>query len=226
MDSKRYFDNVAPEWDTMRQSFFSESLREKAISLAEVQPGKVAADIGAGTGFVTQGLLNKDLRVIAVDQSESMLTEIGRKFANTDRVDCRLGEAETLPIPDQSVDYVFANMYLHHVESPKTAIMEMARILKPGGRLVITDLDEHNFDFLKTEQHDRWMGFKRDDVQHWLKGTGLKDVEVVCANEDCSSKSTGRNEHSASPWVAATILLQKGTYSNQGRCTCEKPLST
>lgn len=145
MDSKRYFDNVAPEWDRMRQSFFSESLREKAISVAAVLPGKVAADIGAGTGFVTQGLLNKDLRVIAVDQSESMLAEIGRKFADTHRVDCRLGEAETLPIPDQTVDYVFANMYLHHVESPKTAIMEMARILKPGGRLVITDLDEHNF---------------------------------------------------------------------------------
>jgi ubiquinone/menaquinone biosynthesis C-methylase UbiE len=56
-------------------------------------------------------------------------------------------------------------MLLHHVENPKVAIKEMVRILKPGGMIVITDLDEHKFEFLKTEQHDRWMGFKREDVQ-------------------------------------------------------------
>lgn len=48
---------------------------------------------------------------------------------------------------------------------------------------------------MKTEQHDRWMGFKRDDVQHWLEVTGLQDVKVVCANEQCCSASLGGNEY-------------------------------
>jgi ubiquinone/menaquinone biosynthesis C-methylase UbiE len=64
------------------------------------------------------------------------------------------------------VDYVFANMYLHHVEQPVAAIREMARILKARGKLV--DLDEHNFESLRTEQHDRWPGFYREEVRQWF----------------------------------------------------------
>lgn len=75
-----------------------------------------------------------------------------------------LARQESLPIADEAVDYVFANMYLHHVESPPEAIKEMARILKPEGRLIIADLDVHAFQFLKDEHHDRWMGFKREDI--------------------------------------------------------------
>jgi ubiquinone/menaquinone biosynthesis C-methylase UbiE len=60
-------------------------------------------------------------------------------------------------------------MYLHHVELPSEAIKEMVRILKPGGKLVVTDLDEHAFEFLKEEHHDKWMGFRRDDIERWFK---------------------------------------------------------
>ena len=54
MNSKKYFEQVAQQWDAMRQSFFSENVREVAYATANVQAGKVAADIGAGTGFITQ----------------------------------------------------------------------------------------------------------------------------------------------------------------------------
>jgi ubiquinone/menaquinone biosynthesis C-methylase UbiE len=69
-------------------------------------------------------------------------------------------------------------MFLHHVESPPLAIGEMVRILKPGGVLVITDMDEHGFDFLITEQYDRWAGFARSDISEWFLGAGLREVEV------------------------------------------------
>jgi len=77
------------------------------------------------------------------------------------------GDAQILPLPDASVDYAFANMFLHHVEHPGKASREMACIQKPGGKLIITDLDEHCFVFLTTEHHDRWMGFNRDDIRQW-----------------------------------------------------------
>ena len=145
MSSKSYFETIAGQWDRMRQEFFSEAVRERAYDEANIQPGKTAADIGAGTGFVTEGLLQNGLKVIAVDQSQDMLSELMKKFKE---IDCRVGKAEKLPIADETVDYVFANMYLHHVESPAAALKEMARILKNGGKLVITDLDEHGFEFL------------------------------------------------------------------------------
>jgi len=174
----------------MRHGFFSDAVRKKALTVAGVQRGKIAADIGAGTGFITEGLLFAGLQVIAVDQSDVMLEEMRKKFAGVEGIDYRVGEAENLPVSDESIDYVFANMYLHHVESPPYAIKEMVRILRSGGKLVITDLDEHSHEFLRTEQHDRWLGFKRQDIEQWLTDAGLKDVLVDCVGEDCCAQSS------------------------------------
>ncbi|MDP4090782.1 MAG: class I SAM-dependent methyltransferase [Bacillota bacterium] len=190
MGSKVYFEKVASQWDTMRKGFFSEAVREKACDMAAVKEGQLAADIGAGTGFVTEGLLQRGLKVIAVDQSPEMLEKMRQKFKDFDVVDYRLGEAENLPIDNDSVDYAMANMYLHHVEDPLAAIKEMVRILKPGGKLVITDLDEHNHEFLRVEQQDRWLGFKREDVEQWFLTAGLKNVVVDCAGGNCCSASS------------------------------------
>lgn len=189
MSSKAYFDTVAEQWDAMRSTFFSESLRDKAIFRAEVSSGALAADLGAGTGFITEGLLARGVRVVAVDQSAEMLDTLREKLGSTSALDCRLGDAERLPIDDDAVDYVFANMYLHHVESPAAAIREMARILKPGGRVVITDLDRHSHAFLESEHHDRWPGFSRDDLTGWLVAAGLGEVTVTGASEDCCARS-------------------------------------
>ena len=130
------------------------------------------------------------MKVIAVDLSEAMLSEMRKKFSGVAEVDYRRGSAESLPIDDESVDYAFANMCLHHTENPPLAVGEMARILKPGGVLVITDLDEHDFEFLKREHHDRWMGFKREDGRHWLIEAALEGVNVDCVGEDCCAQSS------------------------------------
>jgi len=194
MNSKKYFEQVAQQWDAMRQSFFSENVREVAYATANVQAGKLAADIGAGTGFITEGLARKGLRVIAVDQSEAMLEAMKRKLKEFNVVDYRVGESERLPIEDETVDYVFANMYLHHVETPSEAIREMARVLSAGGKAVITDLDEHGFEFLKTEHHDRWMGFNREEIKQWFEKAGLRNVRVDCVGESCCAESGGGSE--------------------------------
>ena len=204
MSSRKYFDEVAQDWDGMRQSFFSEAVREKAISVAKVKQGRVAADIGAGTGFITEALLQRGLKVIAVDQSEAMIRKMKSKFKDQHAIDFRVGEADNLPIEDRSLDYVFANMLLHHVREPPDAVHEMTRVLKPNGMLVITDLDEHRFEFLRKEHHDRWMGFKREDVKRWLTGAELKDVQVDCVGEDCcATPSCGKDYASVSIFVAS-----------------------
>jgi ubiquinone/menaquinone biosynthesis C-methylase UbiE len=192
MINTAYFDQVAPHWDTMRRGFFSSRLRDFAIGVAGVGQGYLAADIGAGTGFMTEGLVAAGARVIAVDPSGNMLAELRRKFHRVNAVDARLHEEERLPINDRSVDGVFANMVLHHTEGPLRAIMEMKRILKPGGRLVITDLDKHDFQFLKAEHQDRWMGFYRSDIRHWLMTAGFSNLiingvpgEQCCADSRC-----------------------------------------
>ena len=204
--SKTYFDQVAPLWQQLQQSFFSEEVREKAFAAADIQAGQIAADIGAGAGFITEGLLARGLRVIAVDQSEAMLEQMRSKFAGSAKLDLRLGSAENLPIENHEVDCAFANMYLHHVPQPPQAIAEMARIMKSGGRLVITDLDKHSYQFLKTEHHDRWLGFKRETVRRWFEEAGLKEVSVVGVGQNCcATSSCGGECASVGIWVARGV---------------------
>jgi len=194
MGSKEYFDEVAHNWNDMRTTLFSEGVRKAAIKTAFRESNLVAADIGAGSGFITEELILNGLKVIAVDQSSAMIEEMEKRFGNSNNVEFRVGESTSLPIDDNSVDYVFANMYLHHVESPQDAVNEMTRILKPGGILVITDADEHNYEFLRTEQHDRWLGFKRSDIRKWYENAGLANVKVDCAGENCCPKSESSGE--------------------------------
>ncbi|MCY3713899.1 MAG: class I SAM-dependent methyltransferase [Gemmatimonadetes bacterium] len=189
MSSKNFFDRVARDWDEMREGYYSDDVRLSALAAAAVEPGKVAADIGAGTGFISQGLIEEGLQVIAIDQSEVILAEMKTKFAGYPAIDYRVGNAEDLPIPAETVDYAFANMCLHHVESPPDAIREMARILRPGGKLVITDANEHEFEFLREEHHDRWLGFKRTDIRTWFEAAALRDVRVDDAGTCCEVQS-------------------------------------
>jgi len=214
MASKVYFDQIGSRWDELRRSFFSEAVRDKALAFAHVRPGQVAADIGAGTGFLTEGLVRRGLRVIAVDQSAVMLDAMRQRFSTEDTIDYRQGDAEHLPIDDLSVDAVFANMLLHHVENPPKAIAEMVRILKPGGRVVITDLDEHNYTFLRDEQHDRWLGFKRADVEHWLVEAGLEHVRVVDTRDHCCSAST-QGDQRADVTIFAAVGRKAGASTTE-----------
>ncbi|MFA9377253.1 MAG: class I SAM-dependent methyltransferase [Lachnotalea sp.] len=187
--SKSYFNEIAVDWDDMRTSFFLEEVRQVAYTLANIQTGKIAADIGAGTGFVTEGLLKAGLKVLAIDQSEKMLDSMRQKFKDYNDLSCMIGDSDSIPIGNQSIDYAFANMYLHHVTDPSIAIKELYRILKTGGKLVITDLDEHNFTFLKTEQHDVWMGFDREQIKDWFLQAGFNEASVSCVGCNCCSDS-------------------------------------
>lgn len=203
MSSKAYFERVADQWDAMRRQFFSDELRKQAVEAAGAVAGSVAADVGAGTGFVTEELLMRGAAVVAVDQSRSMLDEIDKKWGSTGRVRTVIGTEDDLRLADEAVQTAFANMYLHHVEDPARAIREMARIVRPGGRVVITDLDEHSYEFLRSEQHDRWLGFKREDVRRWFEESGLTDVHVDQTQQSCHSDSqTGDVKASVSIFLA------------------------
>jgi len=203
MGSKKYFEKVASQWDQMRKNFFSDNVRDEAIAAANVKAGQLAADIGAGTGFIAEALVQKGLKVIAVDQSLAMLEEMKKKLSRFDTIDYRIGGSDNLPIPDETIDTIFSNMYLHHVKSPQVAIKEMVRVLKTGGKIVITDMDVHEYEFLKEEHNDWWLGFKREDIRKWFSEAGLQNVQIDCVGEDCCAESDcGNNKASVSIFIA------------------------
>jgi len=149
-------------------------------------------DVGAGTGFLTEGAAKIARKVIALDFSEAMLSEARAKLGGRN-VEFKIGNVEQIPLPDASIDAVIGNMVLHHCQRPEIAVKEMARVLVPGGRLVLSDLQEHRHESLRNEHADLWMGFKMDYVQMTLQKAGLDGVNVDALSSCCSeTKENGQ----------------------------------
>jgi ubiquinone/menaquinone biosynthesis C-methylase UbiE len=187
--SSEYFQQNANRWDEISAGYFGKAVREAAIAKAYLRPEMVAADIGAGTGFVAAGLAPLVKRVHVVDGSAAMLAVAKKNLSPFSNIEYHEADGASLPFPDQSLDAIFANMYLHHSPDPLSAIREMVRTLRPGGRLVITDMDEHPYAWLKDELADAWQGFGRDQMRSWFGETGLVNVIVEGTGQSCCAES-------------------------------------
>ncbi len=214
--SAPYFEKVADQWDSLRSGYFTEAVRASAIQKAYLHPEMTVADVGAGTGFVAAGLAPLVKHVYVLDGSPQMLEVAEKNLVNFKNLEFHVADSLALPLPDASLDAAFANMYLHHCPDPFSAIREMARILRPGGRLVITDMDTHTHEWLKTEMADVWLGFDRDQIRTWFEQAGLVNVVVDCTGQSCQSDcKSGAGEHAdtLAPHASAgvSIFVAAGT---------------
>jgi ubiquinone/menaquinone biosynthesis C-methylase UbiE len=187
--STKYSGSVAGEWDVLRSGYFSESVRDTAIRKAYLRREMTVADVGAGTGFMAAGLAPLVRQVYVLEGSPAMLEEARGNLSHLDNLTYYEADGQALPLDDASVDAAFANMYLHHCPDPAGAIREMVRVLRPGGRLVLTDLDVHSHEWMRDEMAHEWMGFDRDQVKAWLREAGLVNVLVDCTGDSCCAEA-------------------------------------
>lgn len=186
-NAQTYFASVAGQWDEIRSGYFTEHMRDAAIAKSSLPENATVADIGTGTGFVAAGLAPKAARVYGFDASTEMLEVARRNLAGFGNIELQQAPGDSIPLPDSSLDGVFANMYLHHAPDPLAAIREMTRLLKPGGVLCITDLDAHDHEWQRAEMADLWLGFERNDIRRWFDEAGLSDIDVDCAEGTCDA---------------------------------------
>jgi ArsR family transcriptional regulator len=117
-------------------------------------------------------------KVIGVDRSEKMLEVTRERVARSglQNVELLLGEAEALPLDDCICETAFSSMLLHHLADPAQGVREMARVVRPGGKVVISDLVKHDFDWTREVMADVWLGFTEAQIRQWLTGAGLADI--------------------------------------------------
>jgi excisionase family DNA binding protein len=197
-DAREFFDRVAPEWESMRSGYFDDSVIKELLDAKLLKPGMTLADLGAGDGYLSRAVSPKVEQVIAVDISGEMLKELGRKAAQEGLGNIRTIKADgcDLPLEDESIDLVCANMFLHHLEEPMMAIREMRRILKPGGSVFLADLREHGNREFKERMHDVWQGFSQNDVKEWFVKCGFRNISF-----DTAGKKGGARKNDESIFI-------------------------
>ncbi|MGH7942251.1 MAG: ArsR/SmtB family transcription factor [Limisphaerales bacterium] len=180
-----YFNQIAGRFDRVYGP--GRSWQAFGHLLLRILPPLVVADLGAGEGLLSELLARRCKRVIAVDNSEKIVA-FGKAKAKKNELknlEFRLGDLQKPPIDAESVDLAILSQALHHAEVPREAIAAVYRILKPGGRMMILDLLQHNFEKARELYGDRWLGFAESDLHNWLESVGFKKVEItVVAREE------------------------------------------
>jgi ArsR family transcriptional regulator len=181
---RSFFDSVAGRLG--RDYVPGKSWKSLAEALLRLMPPMVIADLGTGEGAFALLLAQRAAQVIAVDTSLKMI-EVGREQAlrnGIDNVDFRLGDMEELPIEDAAVDLVFFSQSLHHALHPARAVDEAARILRPGGRIVILDLVKHRFEEAHELYADEWLGFSETEMETMLHKSGFANVQTSVVHKE------------------------------------------
>lgn len=177
--SQEFFDRHARQWDGLVRTLLPVPEYQHQL-LKQVPINSSILEIGIGTGALLTELAAWASKVIGVDHSPAMLEEARRRLTETgvNGVELRLGEMTHLPISDNAVDCVVANMVLHHAADPAAVLVEILRVLVPGGILLLSDLARHEREAAREQLADQWLGFDQTELESWLVAAGY--TTVVC----------------------------------------------
>jgi len=191
-----FFKANAADWEKIRALHAPEKDVEDAIvrSVASA-PIENLLDAGTGTGRMLELLAPKVKRAVGIDVSPEMLAIARDRLAQNDIHHCQIrqGDAYRLPFPDGNevvgFDVVIFHQVLHFLDDPQAAVIEAARVMRPGGRLLIADFAPHDLEFLRTEFAHRRLGFSDREVQGWFTAAGLKPQENVAISPPSGAKA-------------------------------------
>jgi ArsR family transcriptional regulator len=179
--AERYFAAHAKDWDEIRSLHIAESEVEAAIAraLGERAIGRLV-DIGTGTGRMIALFGGDALHALGVDRSPEMLRLARAKLAEAGlaRAELRQGDMYSLPLPAGSADTVIIHQVLHFAQQPAAAVAEAARLLAPGGRLLVVDFAAHEREELRTRDAHARLGFADESMLKYFGDAGL-DGRVV-----------------------------------------------
>jgi ubiquinone/menaquinone biosynthesis C-methylase UbiE len=175
--SRAFFSSASGEWDRLRQDLFGDRVHLLAL-LSLLDERLVVGDLGCGTGQLSETLAPHVERVIAVDGSPEMLQAARLRLEPHPNVDVREGALEAIPIDPASLNVAVASLVLHHQPEPAAVLAEMARVLAPGGRILVVDMLPHDRIDYQQQMGHVWLGFSDETMRRYLTGAGFVDVRV------------------------------------------------
>lgn len=182
-----YFERVAPQWDRIRSLYVCETAVEAAI-LRAAGPGPFerVVDLGTGSGRMLTLLGGKARMSVGLDLSHNMLNIARANVARAglEKVELRHGDIFATRLPTASADLVLVHQVLHYLADPAAAVAEAARLVMPGGRLLIIDFAPHKLEHLRDEHQHRRLGFEDSEMRRWLAEAGLTTAPPITLSPD------------------------------------------
>jgi ubiquinone/menaquinone biosynthesis C-methylase UbiE len=171
--AERYFAAHAEHWDAMRSLHVAEDQVEAALARA-LSDGLIGrlVDVGTGTGRMLALFAGQATNATGIDRSPEML-RLARAKLNGAAIELRQGDIGALPLEDGCADTVILHQVLHYLPAPEAAIAELARILAPGGRVLIVDFASHDLEELRDRDAHARLGFSDEQMRGWFGAAGL-----------------------------------------------------
>ena len=175
--ARRYFEAHAATWESVRALHVADAEIEKSIAdLLADRPIGALLDIGTGTGRMLELFAPGAESAIGIDRSSEMLrlARVRLEEAGIGGASLRQGDMNALPLTDTSADSIILHQVLHYAQQPGSAIAEAARVLAPGGRLLVIDFAQHDRAELKEQDAHLRLGFADDAMRGWFTMAGLE----------------------------------------------------
>ena len=188
--AQAYFRAHAAEWDRIRKLHAADAAVEEAIRTALAdKPFRSLLDLGTGTGRMLELFGREIERGLGLDLSLDMLLLARDRLERAGLKNCsvRQGDIYDLPLADDSFDVVILHQVLHFLDDGARAIKEAARVLRPGGRLLVVDFAPHEMEFLREQHAHRRLGFAPETVTQWMTASGLEPVMHKSLNPEPGS---------------------------------------
>lgn len=187
LTSQRFFASAAGQWDRLRKELFGDRTELLAL-LGLLDDGWTIGDFGCGTGTMAAALAPFVGRVIAVDESAAMLKTARHRTRDLLNVELRSGTLEEPPVGPGELDAALLFLVLHHATDPLTILAGVGRTLKPGGKLLIVDMQPHEHLEYREQMGHQWLGFDESQLRTWLDDAGFGPSRFVNLPSDSSAR--------------------------------------